>query len=705
MAICECKNDVCYFKLSIEQQQTFTAYKKDVPMGTLGRLFYINDSNQLQSTLEDKAFLPCNSRNRDICTEPNTVDGSTFRSFISVNKRMPGPTIIVNEGATVVVDVFNYLVTEGTSIHWHGMHQRGTPWMDGVGFISQCPIQAGTSFRYIFKAAPSGTFWYHSHSGAQRSDGLFGALIVKEDKINIPSFLHNVLDTPRYHSITLLDWDRVTAVDLFIQTHPNIGIFEGVNLDEVPKDETKLYFATCTVDGAELGATPFWSGLAEGLGKHKNVEFTNANMKTFTVISGNTYRFRLIGAQALYAFRFSIDNHKLTLIATDGYFIEPIETDYLIIHAGERYDFLLKANQTPNNYLIRFETLEVNCSDLNRGSNLFDNDGIAVLTYNGIQIDYNKLKSFYANKNTKNCSESNTCVVTNCPFENYAKITGYTCVNVDKFKLLTPTRAEELPDSDSVTDDSTFFFNFGFNSDEITSTINGRNFILPSTSLFAEKKLLDEIKPQICTDTDNECKGSLCQCIHIVDLGESLYKKTVRFVLSSLDIRPTFASAHPVHLHGHTFHVVKVGYGKYDIEGKIIEATTDIQCESNCKKAPTWSSRPFISITNKTVRKDTVIVPGGGYVVIDVIADNPGYWFLHCHIVLHQLEGMALVISEVPSKHTSAPEAMPTCGNFKLTVEEFNKDKYESNGSNNHHHDAIIIVLGCLFGMAFFYAS
>ena len=250
----------------------------------------------------------------------------------------------------------------------------------------------------------------------------------------------------------------------------------------------------------------------------------------------------------------------------------------------------------------------------------------------------------------------------------------YTCVNVENFKLLTPTRAEELPDSDSVTDDSTFFFNFAFDSDEITSTINGRNFILPSTSLFAEKKLLDEIKPQICTDTDNECKGSPCQCIHIVDLGESFYKKTVRFVLSSLDARPTFASAHPVHLYGHTFHVVKIGYGKYDIEGKIIEPTTDIQCASPCKKAPTWSSRPFISITNKTVRKDTVIVPGGGYVVIDVIADNPGYWFLHCHIDSHQLEGMALVISEVPSKHTSAPETMPTCGNFKLTVEEFNKE-------------------------------
>ena len=108
-----------------------------------------------------------------------------------------------------------------------------------------------------------------------------------------------------------------------------------------------------------MGPIPYWSGLAQGLGKHKNVDFINARLKNFTVEDGNAYRFRLIGAQALYAYRFSIDDHKLTLIATDGYFIEPILVDYIIIHTGERYDFLLEANQAPNNYLMRFEILKL----------------------------------------------------------------------------------------------------------------------------------------------------------------------------------------------------------------------------------------------------------------------------------------------------------------------------------------------------------
>ena len=53
----------------------------------------------------------------------------------------------------------------------------------------------------------------------------------------------------------------------------------------------------------------------------------------------------MIGAKGNYAYRFSIDDHKLKVIATDGYFIELIEANYIIIYAGKRYDFLLETNQ------------------------------------------------------------------------------------------------------------------------------------------------------------------------------------------------------------------------------------------------------------------------------------------------------------------------------------------------------------------------
>ena len=76
---------------------------------------------------------------------------------------------------------------------------------------------------------------------------------------------------------------------------------------------------------------------------------------------GQQYRFRLIGAQALYAFKFSIQSHKLTVIATDGYHIEKItNVNYIIVNTGDCYDVIVNADRSPHqNYPILAETLEV----------------------------------------------------------------------------------------------------------------------------------------------------------------------------------------------------------------------------------------------------------------------------------------------------------------------------------------------------------
>lgn len=85
--------------------------------------------------------------------------------------------------------------SEGTSIHWHGLLQRETPWFDGVpgGEFSQCifsnslltlpegqqcPIAPGTSFKYKFRADTWGTTWYHSHYSAQYTQGLVGPIVI-----------------------------------------------------------------------------------------------------------------------------------------------------------------------------------------------------------------------------------------------------------------------------------------------------------------------------------------------------------------------------------------------------------------------------------------------------------------------------------------------------------------------------------------------
>ena len=72
------------------------------------------------------------------------------RSVVTVNDTIPGPPIIAFEDQELVVHVTNHLLSDAVTIHWHGLHHRGTPFMDGVAFVTQCPINAGQMFTYRF---------------------------------------------------------------------------------------------------------------------------------------------------------------------------------------------------------------------------------------------------------------------------------------------------------------------------------------------------------------------------------------------------------------------------------------------------------------------------------------------------------------------------------------------------------------------------
>lgn len=92
--------------------------------------------------------------------------------------QVPAPTIRVNEGDWVWVD-FTNASDEMHTIHWHGLI---VPYrMDGVPYLTQDPIMTGQSYRYVFKAGPYGTHFYHCHFGTSMhmQAGMYGAFIVE----------------------------------------------------------------------------------------------------------------------------------------------------------------------------------------------------------------------------------------------------------------------------------------------------------------------------------------------------------------------------------------------------------------------------------------------------------------------------------------------------------------------------------------------
>jgi manganese oxidase len=97
------------------------------------------------------------------------------------NGSVPGPIIQVNKGDKVKIEVTNKL-TEGTTVHWHGLDVPFA--QDGTGGVSQPDIKPGETWTYTFTvAAPPGSYMYHSHPMndmlKQENMGLFGPFLVE----------------------------------------------------------------------------------------------------------------------------------------------------------------------------------------------------------------------------------------------------------------------------------------------------------------------------------------------------------------------------------------------------------------------------------------------------------------------------------------------------------------------------------------------
>ncbi|CAM1506247.1 Fc.00g058880.m01.CDS01 [Cosmosporella sp. VM-42] len=246
-----------------------------------------------------------------------------------INGGFPGPTIEANWGDIIQVTVHNELdePEEGVALHWHGFLQTDKPWEDGVPAVTQCPIPPGKSFTYQFQAELYGTSWYHSHYSAQSGGGLIGPMVI-----------YGPCETNDYDvdlgPIMLTDWYHKEYYDLVQETmKPNST---GPVLSDNNLINGKMNF-DC-------------SGLPKDDDTPCN---SNAGLSKFKFKRGKTHRLRLInsGAEALQ--RFSIDGHKMKVIANDFVQIEPYETDVVTLGVGQRTDVLVEANGELDAYWMR----------------------------------------------------------------------------------------------------------------------------------------------------------------------------------------------------------------------------------------------------------------------------------------------------------------------------------------------------------------
>ncbi|KAG6844313.1 hypothetical protein H0H87_007842, partial [Tephrocybe sp. NHM501043] len=222
--------------------------------------------------------------------------------------------------------------------HWHGIYQNGTNWADGPAMVTQCPIIPGNSFVYDFNVHDqAGTFWYHSHYSTQYCDGLRGPFIIYDPD---DPYLNEYDVDDESTIITLSDWIHVASPTPFGSSHS-------------------------------------LSTLVNGLGRTLQHEVTLNQLTPLAVVNvtaGKRYRFRIASLACDAPFNFTIHDHSMTIIETDGQYTTPLVVDSLWVYAGQRYSVIVKADQPINNYWIRADPLATRATagfDNGRNSAIF----------------------------------------------------------------------------------------------------------------------------------------------------------------------------------------------------------------------------------------------------------------------------------------------------------------------------------------------
>ncbi|MGY2273539.1 MULTISPECIES: copper resistance system multicopper oxidase [Pseudomonas] len=260
------------------------------------------------------------------------------RTALTINGRLPGPLLRWREGDTVTLRVKNRLA-EPTSIHWHGILLPSN--MDGVPGLSFKGIEPGGVFVYQFTLKQHGTYWYHSHSGFQEQQGVYGPLVI--DPRDPEPYTYQ-----RDYVVMLSDWTDEDPVALmktlkkqsdYYNLHkPTVGDF----VRDVGKQggsatvADRLMWAQMKMNPTDLadvsGETYTYLLNGQPPGRNWTGVFT----------AGETIRLRFINGSAMSYFDVRIPGLKMTVIAADGQPVQPVSVDEFRIAVAETFDVLVE---------------------------------------------------------------------------------------------------------------------------------------------------------------------------------------------------------------------------------------------------------------------------------------------------------------------------------------------------------------------------
>ena len=253
-----------------------------------------------------------------------------YRPMILINNQYPGPLVQVNEGDTIIVHLENRGVN-ATSIHFHGLFQNGTNFMDGTVGVTQCAIAPNSNFTYKFDVhGQSGTYWYHAHQAAQASDGLLGPVVIhSRDEPTLQE-----LDYTTDRIVMIQDYYHNTTSELLMD------YLQPDRENEEPIPDNAL------VNGHGYRSCDDFEGW--------RCDNSSVSSPILDLAAGQRHRLRFINVGAFAEFQIEVDEHPFYITEVDGTDVHPEPFHRLNILPAQRYSIVVETNVTTSDaYWLR----------------------------------------------------------------------------------------------------------------------------------------------------------------------------------------------------------------------------------------------------------------------------------------------------------------------------------------------------------------
>ena len=261
------------------------------------------------------------------------------RLTMAINGQIPAPALHFTEGEDVTINVTNKMDTD-TSIHWHGILLPYT--QDGVPGISFPGIKPGETFTYNFKIKQAGTYWYHSHSGLQEQEGMYGPIIITPAK-------REPFRYDRDYVVMLSDWtdEKPEAILGHLKKNSDYYNYAQRTVGTFFRDVSEKGLGATLKDRADWGGmrmTPTDISDVSGYTFLVNGKSAGQNW-TGLFKPGERVRLRLINGASMSYFDVRIPGLKMTVVQADGNNVQPVPVDELRIAVAETYDVIVQPEE------------------------------------------------------------------------------------------------------------------------------------------------------------------------------------------------------------------------------------------------------------------------------------------------------------------------------------------------------------------------